>query len=201
MKMVFASHNAGKVRELQHVFPNDTIIPARELQVSDIEETGLTFIENALLKARNACHQTGLPAIADDSGLVVAALSGAPGLYSARYAGKKASAKENIQKLLQDMANVPTDRRQAHFYCCLVYLANPTDPTPLIAEARWEGRILTEEKGHDGFGYDPIFFDPNENMTAAECPMSRKNEISHRGKALKLLFQQLSERVPCMHSQ
>jgi XTP/dITP diphosphohydrolase len=201
MKMVFASHNTGKVRELQQIFSKDTIIPAAELQVSDIEETGLTFVENALLKARNASLQTGLPAIADDSGLMVDALSGAPGLYSARFAGKKASAKENIHKLLKALEDVPADRRQAHFYCCLVFLAHPSDPTPLIAEARWSGVILTEEKGHEGFGYDPIFFDPEENMTAAECPLPRKNEISHRGKALKQLFKQLSETAPCTHSQ
>ncbi len=189
MKVVFASNNAGKMTELHALLPETAIelIPQSALGVNDIEETGATFIENALLKARHACAHTKLPAIADDSGLVVAALNGAPGIYSARYAGEKASSPDNIKKLLHVMKNIPDEKRDAYFYCALVFMQHATDPTPLICEGRWFGKILYAPQGDDGFGYDPIFFVSEENKTAAELTLSLKNKISHRGQALALL--------------
>lgn len=197
MKIVFASSNSGKLYELQTLlthYPVE-IIPQTTLQVSDIPETGLTFVENALIKARHAAKQTGLPAIADDSGLEVAALHGAPGIYSARFAGTQATAKDNIKKLLLQMESIPQDKREARFYCVLVYLNSAEDPTPLICEGVWNGSILTAPVGEKGFGYDPVFFDSNENQSAAELALAIKNQISHRGKALKLLINRLSEKL------
>ncbi len=196
-KIVFASSNAGKIHELKALlekFQYD-IIPQATLGIHDADETGLTFVENALLKARHACQQSGKPAIADDSGLVVAALDGAPGIYSARYAGAHANAKKNIEKLLQDMQEVDEKNRQAHFHCTLVYLEHAEDPAPIICEGIWYGTILHAPTGSDGFGYDPIFFDENEQCSAAELSLTRKNEISHRGQALRELIAQLTKRV------
>lgn len=190
MKVVFASNNAGKIHEL-NVLLNEfdlSIIPQSELGVEDVPETGLTFVENALIKARHACLKTGLPAIADDSGLIVEALHGAPGIRSARFAGERASAQDNIKKLLSELAFVPDEQREARFYCVLIYLSHAEDPTPLICQGSWEGVILKSPCGEKGFGYDPIFFDPKQNCSAAELPMNIKNQISHRGKALRSLL-------------
>lgn len=193
MKIVFASNNAGKIRELQSLLTefDFNIVPQNELGVTDVVETGFTFVENALLKARHACLVTGLPAIADDSGLEVFALQGAPGIYSARYAGVNATSEENIKKLLHDLHSVPEEKRIARFHCMLIYLAHAKDPTPLICHGTWEGIILNEPRGQQGFGYDPVFFDVKQNCSAAELSMDVKNKISHRGHALRSLLQQL----------
>lgn len=197
MKVVFASNNPGKIQELNallHDF-NYEIVPQNALGVSEVPETALTFVENALIKARHACSITGLPAIADDSGLAVTALHGQPGIYSARYAGINAIAQDNIKKLLYELDNIPDEKRTASFHCILVYLSHEKDPTPLICYGTWHGVILRETKGNNGFGYDPVFFDPKQNCTAAELPLEIKNRISHRGKALQLLLKQLSEKI------
>jgi XTP/dITP diphosphohydrolase len=193
MKIVFASNNPGKTLELQTLLQefNLEIIPQTSLGVTEVAETGLTFVENAILKARNASHQTGLPAIADDSGLEVKALQGAPGIYSARYAGENANAKDNINKLLIELENIPDNQRQANFYCVLVFLTHPNDPTPIICEGSWDGFITKQPSGEMGFGYDPVFFDPQENASAAQLPLAKKNVISHRGKALRCLIERL----------
>ena len=195
MKLVLASNNAGKLAEFSRLLEGSglQVVPQAELGVDDVEETGLTFVENALLKARNASRATGLPALADDSGLCVDALNGAPGLYSARYAGPGGDAGRNIAKLLDALEDVPDDRRSARFCCALVLLRHAEDPQPLIAEGRWEGRILHAPRGSNGFGYDPVFLDPENNLTAAELDPAIKNRISHRGRALQLLRQRLPE--------
>jgi XTP/dITP diphosphohydrolase len=197
MKVVLASSNAGKIHELQNMLNelNLTIIPQANLNVSDAEETGLTFVENALIKARHACEQTGLPALADDSGLTVAALHGAPGIYSARYAGAHADAQANVTKLLTEISTVPLTDRQAAYYCVLVFMRHAKDPTPLICEGRWQGEILTAPKGTGGFGYDPVFYVPTKNKTAAELPLHVKNQLSHRGQALRKLLKKLSKKI------
>lgn len=202
MKIIFASNNAGKIHEVQTLLAkfNLQFIPQADYNVTDIEETGLTFIENALLKARHASQMTGLPAMADDSGLIVDALNGAPGIYSARYAGTPTNSQKNIDKLLHELRNMPEAKRQAAFYCILVYITHPEDPTPLICEGRWQGRILTQPAGSQGFGYDPVFYDENEKCSAAELTLDRKNHISHRGQALQLLLKKLPEKL-CLHSQ
>ncbi|MCW5581882.1 MAG: RdgB/HAM1 family non-canonical purine NTP pyrophosphatase, partial [Luteimonas sp.] len=151
----------------------------------------LSFIENAILKARHASRATGLPALADDSGLCVDALGGAPGLYSARYAGGHGDADANIDKLLQALANAPDDRRGAHFVCVLALLRHAEDPQPIVVEGRWDGTILRERRGGGGHGYDPVFLDPAHGRTAAEMPMELKNRLSHRGQALALLRERL----------
>lgn len=193
MKIVFASQNSGKIQELQSLLQpwQIQLIPQSLLNVTEIAETGLTFIENALLKARHASQQTGLPAIADDSGLEVSALKGEPGIYSARYAGEPSNAKNNINKLLKTLENYPDQKRAARFYCVLVFLRHPDDPTPLIAEGCWKGIISQVPLGENGFGYDPIFFDPEENQSAAQLSAARKNQISHRAQALKSLIDKL----------
>ncbi len=167
------------------------IVAQTELGVDSAEETGLTFIENAILKARHAAQITGLPAIADDSGLAVDALGGAPGIYSARYAGVDASDQQNLEKLLDALQDVPDDQRQAQFHCVLVYLRHAEDPTPLVCHGSWPGVITRQAAGHGGFGYDPIFFVPSEGKTAAELSREEKSAISHRGQALKLLLEAL----------
>jgi XTP/dITP diphosphohydrolase len=188
-KIVLATANPGKLRELQAVLAglDFEIVPQSAFGVPEVEETGLTFIENALLKARNAAFYTGLPALADDSGLAVDALGGVPGIYSARYAGAGAGDRANIGKLLAELEGVPAERRTARFVCVLALLHHPADPTPLICQGSWEGTILTEPRGEGGFGYDPIFFVPGEQRTAAELEPAVKNQISHRGQALVLL--------------
>ncbi|MES2217453.1 MAG: RdgB/HAM1 family non-canonical purine NTP pyrophosphatase [Pseudomonadota bacterium] len=197
MKVVLASSNAGKIQELQTML-NDldvTIIPQTKLQVIDAEETGLTFVENALIKARHACEQTGLPALADDSGLTVAALQGAPGIYSARYAGANASSEDNITKLLQVMQHIPLSERHAAYYCVLVFMTHAKDPTPIICTGSWQGEILSAPQGKMGFGYDPVFYVPKENKTAAELPLHVKNQLSHRGQALHKLLKKLTNKI------
>lgn len=192
-KVVLATSNPGKVRELASLLENVglEVIAQSDLNVDDAQETGLTFIENALLKARHAAHITGLPTIADDSGLAVDALGGAPGIYSARYAGEHGNDGANIQKLLAAMDNVPDDRRQAHFHCALVYLRHADDPTPLVCQGRWPGIITRTPTGNGGFGYDPVFFVPQAGKTAAEMTKSEKVTVSHRGQALKQLLEAL----------
>jgi len=197
MKVVLASNNMGKIKELRALLQHLQIdlIPQAELGIPDIEETGLTFVENALIKARHASCLSGLPAIADDSGLEVDALKGAPGIYSARYAGKHADAENNIQKLLSNLHDVPDEKRHAHFYCVLVFMAHDKDATPLICQGKWQGTILHSPQGKDGFGYDPVFYIPSEKQTAAELTLARKNVISHRGLALQSLLTKLPEKI------
>ncbi len=189
MKLVLASSNAGKLAELRDLLGDARIeLHAQsEFGVADVEETGLTFVENALLKARHAARATGLPALGDDSGLCVDALDGAPGLYSARYAGGHGDSAANIAKLLAALRDVPEAARTARFVCVLAVLRHAEDPQPLIAEGVWEGRILDAPRGSGGFGYDPVFFDPARAMGAAELDAALKNRISHRGIALARL--------------
>jgi XTP/dITP diphosphohydrolase len=196
MKIVFASSNAGKIRELETLLKpfHVEIISQEKLNVPDAEETALTFVENALIKARNACEKTGLPAIADDSGLEVDALHGAPGIYSARYAGINSNAKMNIEKLLHELRDVPEEKRSAAFHCVLVFLSHAKDPTPIICHGIWHGTILKSPAGENGFGYDPVFFDKLNSCSAAQLTLDIKNKISHRGKALRCLIEKLSEK-------
>jgi len=188
-RIVVASGNAGKLTEFNRLLGEAGIefIAQAELGVEDIEETGLTFVENALLKARHAARMTGLPTLADDSGLCVDALDGGPGLYSARYAGEPSDAERNIDKLLQALDGVAEAQRGAHFHCSLVMLRHAEDPRPLIAQGEWHGRILAARRGAGGFGYDPLFLDPESGKTAAELEPAIKNRISHRGQALAVL--------------
>jgi XTP/dITP diphosphohydrolase len=187
--LVLASSNPGKVREINQMLAglDLSVVPQSDFKVIDAEETGLTFIENALLKARNATRHTGLPAIADDSGIEVDYLNGAPGIYSARYAGKNASDEQNLRRLLDDLVGIPEAERTARFQCLMVYLRHEFDPTPIICQGTWEGRILLEPRGANGFGYDPIFFVPTHKCSSAELPPEVKNKLSHRGQALRLL--------------
>lgn len=191
-KVVLATSNQGKVKEMADVLAQFgfEVVAQSEFGIESPEETGLTFVENALLKARFASKITGLPAIADDSGLSVAALNGAPGLYSARYAGEDGNDVVNRQKLLREMADVPADKRQAKFVSCIVFLAHETDPTPKIAIGECFGKILTEERGTNGFGYDSLFFYPPKNCSFAELETVEKKKISHRAIALAKLKQQ-----------
>src|SRR5690554_2099528 len=194
--LVLATGNKGKVAELQHVLAplGVQVLPQSHFQVTDADETGLTFVENAIIKARHACAATGLPALADDSGLAVDALQGAPGIYSARYAGLEASDQDNILKLLNTLSHVSTEQRSAAFHCVLVYMAHAEDPTPLIAHGVWNGQIATTASGASGFGYDPIFYVPERNCTAAELSAADKFDLSHRGQALRLLLAQLKDK-------
>jgi len=196
-KIVLATSNQGKVKELKNLLSglNLKIIPQTDLKVTDAEETGLTFVENAILKARNACEQTGLAAIADDSGIEVDALLGAPGIYSARYAGTSANSQDNINKLLAELKEVPDEKRNARFRCVMVFLRHAKDPSPIIAEGAWEGLILKSASGSQGFGYDPVFFTPEHKCSAAEIAQIEKNKISHRGKALGKLLVKLKKEV------
>lgn len=193
-KVVLATNNQGKLNELQSILSdkNWELLPQSLLDVPEAEETGLTFIENAIIKARNASAHSNMPAIADDSGLVVPTLNGEPGIYSARYAGESATASSNIDKLLNEMISIPDDQRQAYFYCVIAYMEHPDDPTPLIAHGRLDGRIVRQATGTEGFGYDPIFTIPGLNLTAAQLPANVKNKISHRAKALNQLFHLLN---------
>lgn len=186
MQVVLASGNRGKVQELQEMLADLAIeiVPQSDFEVPEIEETGLTFVENAILKARNAAQHTGLPAIADDSGLEVDALQGAPGIYSARFAGETASDADNNAKLLAQLAGTPEAERSARFQCLLVFMRHAGDPTPLISQGSWEGRIAFAAKGDNGFGYDPLFYIPQLDCHSAELEKIRKNRLSHRGKAL-----------------
>lgn len=191
--IVLASSNQGKLKEFSQMFARDfsahnlELKPQSEFGVCDADETGLSFIENAILKARHAAKQTGLAALADDSGLSVEALGGKPGIYSARFAGEKASDKENIDKLLEALKDVPESKRQARFHCVLAYLHHELDPNPQIFSGYWEGSILTEPRGENGFGYDPIFYCPISQCASAELSAEQKHQISHRAKALALM--------------
>jgi XTP/dITP diphosphohydrolase len=184
-QIVLASGNAGKIREIQALLAGHTIVPQSAFNVAECEETGITFVENAILKARNAARQSQLPSIADDSGLVVDALDGAPGVFSARYAGVGASDQDNIEKLLRELQGVPDQQRSARFICVMVFMAHAGDPCPVIAQGVWEGRILAQAAGENGFGYDPVFWVPEHNCASAELTPAVKNSLSHRGKALR----------------
>ena len=195
MKVVLASGNKGKLKEFNQLLkPLDIeVVPQSDFNVSSVEETGLTFIENAILKARHASQISGLPAIADDSGLEVDALKGAPGIYSARFSGENATDAKNNQKLLEDLQDTPDEARTARFQCVLVYLKHPADPTPIVCQGSWEGSILREAKGDQGFGYDPLFWVASEDCSSAELDRDTKNAMSHRGKALHKLIKQMSD--------
>lgn len=186
-QLVLASGNAGKIKEIQALLGDVAIVPQSAFNVVECEETAGTFVENALLKARNAAMQCCLPAIADDSGLIVDALNGAPGVLSARYAGIGAGDQANIDKLLQALTGVPEAERSARFVCVMVYVKHAQDPCPLIAQGVWEGRILDHQTGGNGFGYDPVFWLPDYQCTSAELPPETKNLLSHRGQAVRRL--------------
>ena len=193
--IVLASSNPGKVREINQLLVelDMHVVPQGDYGVTDAEETGLTFVENAILKARNAAAHTGLPAIADDSGIEVDALNGAPGIYSARYAGTGASDQDNLQKLLDALRDIPEAERTARFQCLMVYMRHGEDPTPLICQGTWEGRILLEPRGDNGFGYDPLFHVPTHSCSSAELEPDVKNALSHRGQALRLMLAALRQ--------
>lgn len=192
-RLVIATGNAGKLAEFRQMLEprGFEVLPQSDFAVGEVDETGTTFVENALLKARAAATASGAPALADDSGLVVDALDGRPGIRSARYAGEAADPKANIKRLLDELQGLPRERRGASFYCCLVLLRHVDDPAPLIATGRWPGYILDAPRGDGGFGYDPVFLEPRLDVTAAELPAAEKNRISHRGLALKQLLAQL----------
>jgi XTP/dITP diphosphohydrolase len=190
-KIVLASGNPGKIREIQAMLADHPIVPQSDFSIGDAEETGTTFVENAIIKARHAALHSGLPAIADDSGLVVDALDGAPGVYSARYAGPGSNDLDNLQKLLRELDGVPEAERSARFICVLVFMQHAADPMPLIAQGVWEGRILTRPAGSNGFGYDPVFRVPTHACASAELPPEVKNVLSHRGQALRSLTSML----------
>ena len=188
-EIVLASSNPGKVREFNQLLAmlGLHVQPQSKRGVVDVEETGLSFVENAILKARNAAQHTGLPAIADDSGIEVDALGGAPGIYSARFAGNKASDQANLEKLLAELEGIPEAQRCARFQCLMVFMKHARDPTPLICQGTWEGRILLAARGDNGFGYDPVFYVPTHDCSSAELPAAIKNALSHRGQALRKL--------------
>ena len=194
-EIVLASSNPGKVREINQLLAtlDLQVQPQSEFGVVDAEETGLTFVENAILKARNAAQHTGLPAIADDSGIEVDALNGAPGIYSARFAGDNASDQANLEKLLAELVGTPEAQRSARFQCLMVFMEHANDPTPLICQGTWEGRILPAARGDHGFGYDPVFYVPTHDCSSAELPAEIKNALSHRGQALRQLVSALQQ--------
>ncbi|MDF1831491.1 MAG: RdgB/HAM1 family non-canonical purine NTP pyrophosphatase [Porticoccaceae bacterium] len=195
LKIVLASNNAGKLKEFQQLLAERhfEVLPQAKFKIADVEETGLSFVENAIIKARHASKIAGLPAIADDSGLEVDFLDGAPGIYSARFSGAGANDRTNNQKLLESLHNVSDEQRSARFQCVLVYLRHPLDPTPLICQGTWEGRILKQPQGSNGFGYDPLFLDPTTGLSSAELSNDEKNTRSHRAKALECLLNQLKQ--------
>ncbi len=194
-KLVLASGNQGKLKELAHLLEklHIEVFSQADFAVEPVEETGLTFVENALLKARAACLASDLPALGDDSGLVVDALDGRPGIRSARFAGEQASDQDNNAKLLEALSDLPAERRTARFHCCLVLLGHAEDPAPIIAHGVWHGHILSQPRGEHGFGYDPLFHDPQLGATAAELRMEEKARISHRGQALNHLLTQIKQ--------
>ncbi len=194
-QIILASSNKGKIKEFKEIFSKIgiEIIPQTEFDIPDADEIGLTFIENAILKARNCSVHTGLPAIADDSGLEVLSLNGEPGIYSARYAGQHGDDKANINKLLSNLVN--SGQRQARFICALAFLRHGNDPTPILSTGELNGEITTKEHGEDGFGYDPIFFVPHLNKTLAQVSSDTKNQISHRATALSKLIGQFSTKI------
>lgn len=193
-KIVIATGNKGKLREIRALLDPRffELIPQADFNFPEAIEDGLSFVENAIKKARHAAHYTGLPVISDDSGLEVDALKGQPGIYSARFAGESASDEDNIQKLLRDLGDTPDAQRGARFRCSMVYMNHEADPSPLICDAAWNGRILTAPSGHNGFGYDPIFYVPKQQCTSAELAPELKNTLSHRGQALRALVKLIS---------
>lgn len=193
--LVLASGNAGKLREFHQLLsPLDfEVRPQAEYGVVEVEETGLTFVENALLKAREASRISGLPALADDSGLEVHALDGRPGIHSARFAGEPKSDDRNNRKLLDALAEIPQANRTARYWCVLVYLRHAEDPVPVLVQRSWQGEILAAPRGEGGFGYDPLFWLPDQGATAAELEAGEKNRLSHRGRALRALVEHLAE--------
>lgn len=195
--LVLASGNAGKLRELSAMLQpfGWAVSPQGDWSVEEAVEDGLSFIENALIKARHAARLTGLPSLGDDSGLVVDALDGRPGIYSSRYAGEAADDHANNRKLLAELAGVPEERRGAHFYCAMALVRHAQDPAPLLATGEWRGRILASPSGSGGFGYDPLFGVPGHDCSAAELPAAVKNRISHRGKALAQLLHQIESGI------
>ncbi|RLA08208.1 MAG: non-canonical purine NTP pyrophosphatase, RdgB/HAM1 family [Gammaproteobacteria bacterium] len=194
-KIILSSSNPGKLKEFKQLFKtiNIDIIPQSQMNIKDVPETGLTFIENALIKARNACKVGGMSAIADDSGIEVDALNGDPGIYSARYGGTNTTDDKNNQKLIENLKNIPSDGRTARYQCALVFMKHDKDPSPIIIQESWEGIINLTPRGTNGFGYDPYFYLPTYKKTAAEISPTEKNKISHRGKALKKLMQKFAE--------
>ncbi|MCK4840705.1 MAG: XTP/dITP diphosphatase [Methylococcales bacterium] len=190
-KIVLASGNQGKIKEIQAILKQYSIVPQSQFNIEEAEETGSTFVENAIIKARNASLHCHLPAIADDSGLVVDALNGLPGVISARYAGAGASDQDNSDKLLQQMQGIATEQRSARFVCVIVLMRHANDPLPVIAQGVWEGQIMTAPVGDNGFGYDPVFWVPTHNKASAELSPEIKNSISHRGQALRLLTESI----------
>lgn len=196
-QIVFASSNAGKIKEINEIFSqiNIEVIPQSEFKVPDVDETGLTFIENAILKARHCAQYTSLPTLADDSGLSIDALKGAPGIYSARYSGIHGDQEGAIDKVLNELENVKKENRGASFHSFLALMQHKNDPTPLMSHGQWHGEILFERQGKGGFGYDPIFYVPTHQCSAAEFLPEIKNKISHRGQAIQKLLLQLKSNV------
>lgn len=192
-QLVLASSNTGKLREFQNLLGelSITVTPQSEFNVADADETGLSFVENAIIKARNACVHTQLPSVADDSGLEVDALDGAPGIYSARFGGEHGNDANNNAQLLSALSEVPTQQRQARYQCVLVFMRHAKDPTPIICQGSWEGSIIEAPRGSEGFGYDPLFWVPEHRCSAAELPKKVKNSISHRAKAMQMLLAEL----------
>jgi len=192
-EIVLASSNPGKVKEVNELLADTVfhILPQSEFDVVEAEETGLTFVENAILKARNAARYTNLPVIADDSGIEVIALKGQPGIYSARYAGLDASDEDNLNKLIEAIKTLDEVDRNARFVCSMVFLRHAEDPTPLISQGGWDGVVITEPRGLNGFGYDPMFYVPTHDCTSAELLPEIKNQLSHRGQALTCLIKQI----------
>ncbi|WP_421867478.1 XTP/dITP diphosphatase [Motiliproteus sp.] len=193
-QIVLASGNAGKLKEFNQVLADFDIevLPQSDFDVGEVEETGLSFVENAILKARHVSQVSGLPALADDSGLEVDALKGAPGIYSARFSGPGATDASNNEKLLSLLAQVPEAQRSARFQCLLVLMKHPADPTPMICQGSWEGRILEQPRGENGFGYDPLFWVPECECASAELAPEQKNKLSHRGQAVAELLRRLA---------
>lgn len=191
-ELILATSNPGKIKELSSILAPIVCIPQTVFNIVDAEETGLSFIENAIIKARHASEMAQKPALADDSGLVVPALNGAPGIFSARFSGEKATDERNINLLLQKMANIPKEQRQAYFYCAIALVQHSKDPTPLIATGELHGYITHAPSGNKGFGYDPVFYLTQHQCTSAQLPEALKNTISHRAKALQQLQTQIS---------
>lgn len=192
--LVLASGNQGKLRELDAMLApvGWAVMPQIEWGISEAVEDGLSFIENAIIKARHASEHTGLPALGDDSGLVVDILGGAPGIFSARFSGAAADDSSNIRKLLAELDGLPESDRNAHFYCAMALVRHAHDPAPLLATGRWNGRIMEASAGTGGFGYDPVFWVPTHDCSSAELPTKVKNQISHRGKALSVMMEQMA---------
>ncbi|MEW4981700.1 MAG: XTP/dITP diphosphatase [Cycloclasticus sp.] len=194
-QVVLASGNKGKIAEIQAILKQQAIevVSQSHFNVPGVEETGTTFIENAIIKARHAAAISGLPAIADDSGLEVDAINGEPGVYSARYAGLPSNDQNNTNKLLRALVDIPPEQRSARFHCVMVFMAHKNDPSPLIGHGVWEGRITTEASGNNGFGYDPVFYIPEQQCTSAQLDPRVKNTLSHRAQALQALMPQISD--------